>query len=89
MSQSKESLIWWKSPIHGEKLPKWEKNPNDLYNIITQEEREKHHEKNQKKDMQYPCSKTVREEDEPSCEGGLGIYLALNLTREPTTYKER
>ena len=36
--------------------------------------------KHQKKDMQYLCSKTVKEEDEPSCEGGLRIHLTLTLT---------
>ena len=42
------------------------KNPNDLYNIITQEEREKYYKKQYKKDIQYPSSKTVKGEDEPS-----------------------
>ena len=85
MSQSKESLIWWKNPIQGEKRPKWEKTPNDLYNIITQEEREKYYKKQYKKDIQYPCSKTMKEEDEPSCEGGLEIHLTLDLAREPNS----
>ena len=44
LSQSKESLIWWQSPVDGEKHPKWEKNPNELYNLITQEEKEEGYE---------------------------------------------
>ena len=38
ISQSKESLIWWKTPISGESTPKCEKDPNELYNVITQTE---------------------------------------------------
>ena len=71
MSQSKESLIWWQSPVDGEKHPKWEKNPNELYNLITQEEKEEGYE--------TPCSKTAREEDNPFCEGGLRIHLSWNI----------
>ena len=57
ISQSKESLIWWKSPVQGEKIPKWEKDPNELYNIITPKERNKYYEKTPEEGYNVPLLK--------------------------------
>ena len=57
ISQSRESLIWWKTPISGESTPKCEKDSNELYNVITQKERERYYEKTPEKGYNVPLLK--------------------------------
>ena len=57
ISQSRESLIWWKTPISGESTSKCEKDPNDLYNVITQKERERYYVKTPEKGYNVPLLK--------------------------------
>ena len=57
LTHSKESLIWWKTPISGKSTPKCEIDPNELYNIITQKERERFYEKTPEKGYNVPLLK--------------------------------
>ena len=57
MSQSKESLIWWKTPIQGESTTKCEKDPNELYNTITPKDRERYYGKTPEKGYNIPLLK--------------------------------
>ena len=57
LTNSKESLIWWKTPISGESTPKCEIDPNELYNIITQKERERFYEKTPEEGYNVPLLK--------------------------------
>ena len=44
-------------PLQGEKTPKWEKDPHELYNIITPKEREKYYEQTPEEGYNVPLLK--------------------------------